>query len=237
MLASPPPRLSTHRAGGRPSDRKRRFHGRDPDHRTSLRGRGYACMTATLRGCPCPPLGTRPDPLSVADAAVRRCGPNGSVEPIARDYTLDDYLADAAAGIWRGHRPYRCRRRCREHALDETRLAGRHRVDRAACPTRSSPLPALERSECRGPAGGACRTPPCPRHPPDPQLARRSDAHLYAARCDPGRRLVGAAIGLLAQIRPVLRPAKLSRADGRAGAADRAPSGHRRSSSTIWACR
>jgi predicted TIM-barrel fold metal-dependent hydrolase len=36
-------------------------------------------------------------PLSLADAAVRRQGPNGSVEAIAHTYLLDDYLADAKA--------------------------------------------------------------------------------------------------------------------------------------------
>ena len=147
-------------------------------------------------------------------------GPNGSVAPIAFDYRLDDYLAEAAgwnvAGIVHvdaGADP--------AQALDETDwLQGI--ADESGMPNAIIAFAALDDPDvkpCSQPRPAGER----PRHPPHRQLARRSGSKLLAARRY-RRRGLGAGLRPAFEIWPVLRPPGLSRPVCRLRAADRAAS-------------
>ncbi|MEI9905546.1 MAG: hypothetical protein WDN06_17565 [Asticcacaulis sp.] len=107
-------------------------------------------------------------------------GPNGSVAAIAHDYDLKDYFVDA--GAYSPVKVVHIDAGAGAGDCAQGKRAGCNRLPMtAAFRTPSSPSPGST-SETSSAVGGPCRECQCARHPPYPQLAPRSETHLYAAR-------------------------------------------------------
>ena len=199
--ASPPPRPSTRRAGARRTEQV--------DRKRPATGRGGRGVRSAVRRRPCASVGPRPHPLSVADAAVRRRRPQRQ-----RRADRADLSARRLPGRGRGlerrrHGPCRCRRRRRRRR--STRPTGcRSMADERGMPSGIVAFAALDDPEVETAARRACRAAERPRHPPHRQLARRSAAHLHAARRDAATRPGSAASACSAKYGLSLRSPGLS---------------------------